>query len=377
MVGSIIKSAWDEYVSTNNLRGPFCQILLTAKGYSALGEIGPASLAFCDGMIARGSSLGDPPPRLWESAYTQGEIHGMALLADDDPVRLARSAVCFRVDINTIGSSVVGEECGFQQRRSEMDIEHFGYADGISQPVFFTSAESHTYWDSSAGPRIALVEEPGRPGCFGSYLVFRKLEQDVVLWNHVIASLAKANEVDPEQVGAMLVGRRKDGSPLLDPPNSSGPNDFDFSLDPDGRLCPINSHMRRMNPRQNSGTSNIYNSIPRIVRRSMTYGLRPDLHPGGRLFPPPRKGVGLLFLAYQASIEAQFEYMQRHLANRGFNARGALLSEKVDPIIGRASGYDDGHTDQTARPEDAVRLCGGEYFFAPSLKFLENLGVGD
>ncbi len=71
----------------------------------------------------------------------------------------------------------------------DKSIEHFGYTDSLSQPLFFQSdlewerqqGERTHVWDPGAGPDLVLVPDPyGREGCdSGSYLVFRKLEQHV------------------------------------------------------------------------------------------------------------------------------------------------------------------------------------------------------
>jgi Dyp-type peroxidase family len=374
----VINSAWKEFVSPNATT-PFCQLFITASGFDALGKVCPPSAAFSEGMIRRGVFLGDAPLPFWEPAYRLAQIDAMILLADDDPVRLTRNAVAFRVDINDIGSSIEIEERGFQQRRDGIDIEHFGFADGISQPVFFVEDVSpRARWSPLAGPGIVLVEELSNPGHFGSFLVYRKLEQDVALWNHIVEKRASALGVDAERAGALLVGRTKDGSPLVQIAESDGNNDFNYEDDPMGELCPIQSHVRRMNPRSRAPLGSVDVGAPRIVRRGITYGLRPDLHAAGRRFPAPRTGVGLLFLAYQASIESQFERLQRYMANGESSAKPAL-GEKgidVDPLVGQPSGVVSGRTDETARPEDTVHLRGGEYFFAPSLTFLRELADG-
>ena len=66
-------------------------------------------------------------------------------------------------------------------------VEHFGFADNISQPLFFEkdvakhmTGSGRRAWDSSAGPNLVLVQDPyGGANACGSYLVFLKLEQNV------------------------------------------------------------------------------------------------------------------------------------------------------------------------------------------------------
>ena len=65
-------------------------------------------------------------------------------------------------------------------------VEHFGFADNISQPLFFekdikkqTQGSGRRAWDPSAGPNLVLVQDPyGGDNACGSYLVFLKLEQN-------------------------------------------------------------------------------------------------------------------------------------------------------------------------------------------------------
>ena len=65
-------------------------------------------------------------------------------------------------------------------------IEHFGYVDGRSQPIFFSTdlpeEGNIDRWDPSEPLRLVLVPDKSVPdeNSFGSYFVFRKLEQDVL-----------------------------------------------------------------------------------------------------------------------------------------------------------------------------------------------------
>src|SRR5213078_4257451 len=69
-------------------------------------------------------------------------------------------------------------------------IEHFGYVDGRSQPIFLSEdvtaerlqKDGATNWDPRFGPGRAIVPDPTGTdplSQFGSYFVFRKLEQNV------------------------------------------------------------------------------------------------------------------------------------------------------------------------------------------------------
>src|SRR5262245_45623460 len=110
-------------------------------------------------------------------------------------------------------------------------IEHFGYVDGRSQPLFFATdviserqASGVQRWDPSAPLSLALVADPyteSDEDCLGSYLVFRKLEQNVCGFREREAQLAqwlglKGSAV--QRAGALIMGRFRDGTPLTASP---------------------------------------------------------------------------------------------------------------------------------------------------------------
>src|SRR5262249_19645811 len=145
---------------------------------------------------------------------------------------------------------------------SENPIEHFGYADGISQPIFFeTVLNQTTYkWDPRAGPNLILVQDPhGDRTASGTYFVFRKLEQNVRAFKAREKALAKALKLRKEhreRAGGMVVGRFENGTPIAlhedaeDSKEGFTPeNDFNYEDDPEGSSCPLSAHIRITNPR--------------------------------------------------------------------------------------------------------------------------------
>jgi len=86
---------------------------------------------------------------------------------------------------------------------------------------------------------------------------------------------------------------------------------------------------------------------------------------------------GLVFIALNASIERQFEFLQRAWINEpNFNTL-----DGVDPVVSTRDGHLGQfrfHRDSTYQPvEQFVRLRGGEYFFMPRMKALELLAKGE
>src|SRR5262249_53639705 len=176
------------------------------------------------GMRMRRAYLADPSPKEWESKF-QKPLHAMIIFADDRVEVLTERLSQLRNELQ--GLAHVGIEFGLTMRNEAQNpIEHFGYVDGISQPLFFKSDLKRTRskkwtlpkrWNPLAGPRLVLVKDPygnSQSAC-GTYLVFRKLEQNVRGFKAREKALAtELNLRDRERGGAMVVGRFEDGTPL-------------------------------------------------------------------------------------------------------------------------------------------------------------------
>jgi deferrochelatase/peroxidase EfeB len=98
-------------------------------------------------------------------------------------------------------------------------------------------------------------DRAGREGqSFGSYLVFRKLEQDVEGFHSAIDQLAKQLNISRDFALAQTIGRFKDGTPLVLAGNPlphilQPPNNFNYANDFHGLKCPLHAHIRKANPR--------------------------------------------------------------------------------------------------------------------------------
>lgn len=367
----------------------FGSLFLSRRGYEALGFSGaqlPADQPFRMGMqhdeIA--ASLGDPPVGEWEPGYREA-CHAVVSLADDDIVRLLQTVNRISQEIRQ-NAEILHREDGFVLRNREgQTIEHFGYADGVSQPLFAShdirrqreTGESFQHWDPRAPLSLVLVKDPNGRGedSYGSYLVIRKLEQNVRLFNEDVRQLADTLGVEEDQAGAYTVGRFKDGTPVSESASSNGMggNDFNFSSDTEGSRCPFHAHVRKTNPRGDTvrefNVSDDEERGHRIVRRAVSYGS----HKTG---DEPEKDSGLLFLCFQANIENQFNFMQIRWANAvNFLRVGA----GPDPLVGQPEGkqkwplrWGEAET-REYRFKLWVFMKGGEYLFAPSISFLRSL----
>jgi Dyp-type peroxidase family len=382
----------------------FMNFFLSAKGYIYLYPASQANPrfdneAFLRGMEAAQHRLNDPPKEAWEEEYRQ-DIDAMLLLADDDEHFLLRQAR-LQLDNLKAHAKICVVELGRVMRNAQEDsIEHFGYTDGHSQPLFFQKdidwkrrqGDKMNVWDPGVGPDLVLVPDPygeERDDTdkvvyhhSGSYLVFRKLEQNVRAFkdgeNRLAQALGLTGE-DVERAGALVMGRFKDGTPVVLQPTAGRPaNNFTYNEDPDGEKCPLQAHIRKVNPREEDTKSR------RITRRGITYGTRvkePKDNPN--LEELPSEGVGLLFMCYQKDIEKQFEFLQLAWAN---NPHFPEKQEPgIDPIIGQPGGSRAVQQKWPMRWNDLrekhtpcdfhgfVTLKGGEYFFAPSIHFLREI----
>jgi Dyp-type peroxidase family len=417
-----VKSARQQLIDAQQYRvtkkdgGVFVSIFLSAAGYRALGiseDKIPDNVAFRSGMKAQKDKLSDPDIEDWDQAF-QEEIHGMILIggADESQVRQVHA----RIEKEKPASvTIVGTEYGLAMRNKNGDgIEHFGYVDGRSQPLLLkedieiekNQKGGIDVWDPTFPLEQVLVECPGgalKGLSYGSYFVFRKLEQNVKGFKETeekIAEDLKLEETnqDPELAGAMLVGRFEDGTPVVNQATDGVVkpvlNNFDFSQDTDGGKCPFHSHIRKTNPRGDSvrefGVPLEEERSHIMARRGITYGTRnAQIDAEGKIIElkdKPVGGVGLLFMAYQKSIENQFEFTQVSWANNpGFvksDASGNPVTG-IDPVIGQGSGssipqqqpaiWGDASSNKPINFHGFVTMKGGEYFFAPCISFLKNL----
>jgi Dyp-type peroxidase family len=380
----------DTFKRTHVSAGRFASLLLSATGYAAL-EIPPdrwpTEPAFLQGMQRRGAALADPPPITWELPYQQ-PLHALLIFADDSAELVRQHAREFKWAAREGGVGVPAIEFGRTLKNDDnQPIEHFGYVDGISVPVLIAGEQAaEMHWRPDVPLSHALAPDPGgtQTASFGSYMVFRKIEQNVRAFKAAeeqLASMLNLQGEAAERAGAMLIGRFEDGSPLALSDEPGVPfdahNNFNYAEDPDGRYCPLHAHIRKVNPRGTSADER----KRLLIRRGITYGRRyDDLASERDAQLRPSGGVGLLFMAYGSSIEAQFEYVQSRWAN---DAAYIKPDTGIDPIIGQQTmpAYRwpvqwGASTPPQPAPFTAggfTTLKGGEYFFAPCLSMLASL----
>lgn len=337
--------------------------------------------------------------------------------------------------------------------------EHFGFADGIGDPVFegqYRPSEMpaavrgrgkrvNGEWaplatgefilgypdESQELPPTAMPDEFMRNG---SYMVFRKLHENVGSFEAVLAEevarYAAVMNVDQEEADqtlrAKMCGRWPDGVPLarvptyeawqafrtergFDDPDpkralenqlsylrSPEVSDFRYADDMQGFKCPGGAHIRRMNTRdyldplnkvgtdpdtgkpfENAEATSALNRRRRILRRGLPYGPSD----GGTLTDETEQGVAMMMIG--ANIFRQFEFVQQQWVQYGLDFH---QGNNTCPMLGD-------HTHHTrftipsdpasARPpyimsklKTFVECRGGDYFFLPSMTALRMIAMG-
>lgn len=340
----------------------FFGFYLTAEGYSYLGE----KADFLTSM--KNAQLEDPDVTEWEEGYRE-EIHAMILIADDNYDTVQHHKQLFVKELNGF-SDILKIENGNVIRNPEGEgIEHFGYADGISQPLFFRDEieeyrkkyEGYLSFDPSFPLTQVLLKDPfaDNEEAFGSFLVFRKLEQDVKGFKRQERQIAeKMNLENDEIVGAVMVGRFEDGTPYAlsqeDGILDNLTNNFEYGNE--AGKCPFLNHIRAMNERNEVSRSMI------MARRGIPYGTVADIE------DKEEKKRGLLFMSFQSSIKNQFEASQLQA-----NAKKDPIIGQSGPFTAEALCFGENTENMQMDFKSFVTLRGGEYFFAPSIPYLKTL----
>jgi deferrochelatase/peroxidase EfeB len=230
---------------------------------------------------------------------------------------------------------------------------HFGYVDGLSnakiawnaapspeRPVDFRSVVLGYYDDDFP---CAPARDPGAAFLRdSSYLVFRWVYQDVATFERFLTANgpklfpALPARLAREMLAAKIMGRWRDGAPLIRSPNVHAGGieneELSFADDPNGLVCPVSSHIRVMNPREQplSGMARI-TGIPKVVRRGMPYG--PALK--GETDDGVDRGILGMFLC--TSIREQFMRLAAWGARNNFSNLFPAHGRDQDALIGNRS----------------------------------------
>jgi Dyp-type peroxidase family len=420
-------------------------VALTAAGLAALGlpEQVRCTFApeFLDGIATgdRSAILGDTEesgPERWEFGGSLDSaihivviVHGASFTDLDGESAFHRGLVSA-----TLGA--VTELAGETQNgyRPAGGREPFGFRDGIAQPSirgipgdgvptgeFILGYENH-YGLVPPGPVVpaglagsALLPPLANPyhqssglrdlGLNGSYVVYRKLQQDVAgFWQFMqretLRASGRAGVSQIIWVASRMMGRWPSGAPLAMTPEHDDPrladrNDFLYDDDVDGFACPLGAHVRRTNPRAvlkpyPTAQSLSMSEAHRLLRRARVFGpplfdaagLRHSEAGASVVANLADDGVarGVHFFCVNASIKSQFEFVQQTWCN---NPRFGGLTVNKDPIAGDNARSDApaSHMEIPRRPVSYrtaalprfVTVKAGAYLFMPSITALRFL----
>jgi deferrochelatase/peroxidase EfeB len=337
------------------------------------------------------------------------------------------------------------------------DKEHFGYSDGISGTFFRDCGEDPRLVigggkPTGKDPRTPEGWEPLEPGEFilghadesgaypeapgpplfsknGTFLVYRKLHQNVASFNAYLEQEGARYPGGKEALAAKFAGRWRNGAPLTRFPTEAEANQFvnevtalqarvrgktataderarldelkllfvafDYDDDLEGARCPFGSHTRRTNPRSGLmfaakggfgqpafDTPGALSNRRRILRRGLPYGLVEDR-------PTDDGDHGVIMIILNADLSRQFEFVQQQWVNFGNDFR---LANDKDPLLGNHGINADGRAagrmviEGNARTNTPPYFCsnmptfvetrGGDYFFVPSMTCLRMIGLG-
>ncbi|HET7488098.1 MAG TPA: hypothetical protein VFJ85_09225 [Acidimicrobiales bacterium] len=431
-------------------------VAVTFAGLAALGVEAAVLDALPDEfrqpMAVRAATMLDDrhrgAPEHWDGALGKGAAHVLVTVNQTGPddEAFAGEVATVLAEAAEAGATLVYDQraAGLPSRR-----EHFGWADGFGQPAIegvtgdpagggSPQADGtwklvkvgefvHGYPDedglTTSGPTAALLRH-------GTFMVWRKLHQDIVGFRRRLRADALAYgktlpddpPLDPDQlyelVAAKIVGRWRDGVPIEEAERRAPgedtklgdaelpgrpDNDFRYGAPSDGggdlsgAVCPVGAHIRRTNPRDALGWKggSQMTSTHRIVRRGMPYG---DFKPFEEGETDDGKDRGLIFICFNASIERQFEVVQRQWCNDGNafalgNEKDYLLGDHLlDPATGGppSESEPDGRLGcswfSVQRPQGApfpfsqgpplVWTLGSEYLLMPGIGVLRQLAAG-
>jgi Dyp-type peroxidase family len=422
------------------------------------------SEAFQLGLAARSAFLGDPTdpadegnPARWKVGGLKSDIDALFVIAGDTPESVRAGAKKLADRFKAGGLKVSYQEYG-GVRPDLPGHEHFGFDDGVSQPGIRGRASSASddfiterHIDAGEEPAHSLFGFPGQdlvwPGAFvlgqpgsspdplipgplspsepdwtrnGSFLVFRRLRQDVGLfWRTMreeaarLAKLPGFEGMSDESLAARIVGRWPSGAPVNRVPEGDNEalggdrfanNNIRFDsdgvalplasghvdkfprskADPAGITCPWAAHIRKVNTRDSGSDTGGRDStyIRRILRVGVPFG-EPIKDRYAEIKDDPQKGArGLLFLSIQASIEDQFEFLvsrwmgdsSRPKMPGGHDLLVGQNDTSGEARVRRCAIFGSG-VQQASVSTDAQWIIptGGGYFFVPSVSALRDV----
>lgn len=384
------------------------------------------------------ADLGSPRERDEQEVVTPVTVHALLLLYDKDESAVAAWARSVETALVRHDVKVV-HRLPLDLRLDENDVgrEHFGFADGLSQPVPFDEksgqesaagaltlsdgnpvqrdpwhgvplgeillGHTNAHHEKAPGPMVpddARARDAGLPvegapegfrnlGFDGSYMVVRELQQRVAaFWQSVEAGAARIRARDPgaahvtaEWLAERIVGRNIDGH-LLCPSGLLAADEFNFpqnafgfrQIDPQGIGCPRGSHVRRANPRD--GLAKDLASAPTLLDAANNHRILRRGRKYGTTLPDRDRDDGQERGLLFICLNTDIARQFEFVQQTWLlNRNFATLFDETDPLVGPKGRFTipERPLRRIVEVETFVQLAGGEYFFLPSLPALKYL----
>jgi Dyp-type peroxidase family len=370
---------------------------------------------FIQGMKARREILGDTGrngPEGWDSVWKDGRIDiWLAVNAKKKETLDQRCTDLVRLTSETGGAKVLdSQDAGALFIDGAWSSkEHFGYTDGFGNPDYLgverdtQPGQGKLLSDGSWAPlatgelllgyadeagELPVAPVPHLLASNGSFMVYRKLHQNVATFRRYLDDKGTRYAGGKDKFAAKLIGRWPDGTPIELSPDAPDPKivadktrnvNFTFGNDLNGVRCPVGAHVRRTNPRDAFGFNGQLINRRRITRRGLPYGpYVPETQPAR-----DDGEHGIIFMALNASLFRQFEFVQQQWVEYGNDAR---LGNDKDMLMGNHEGHDRYTIQGTEDPNNPPFVCGdlpnfvelrgGDYFFLPSMTALRMIVAG-
>jgi Dyp-type peroxidase family len=394
-------------------------IAFTHRGLSAM-DLPDATLLsfpveFQQGMKKRAGILGDTglnSPERWDDLWREDRVHAWLGVNAVSPETLeSRCAKMLGLLQQADGATVLASQdaASVVIDGKPTTREHFGFTDGFGNPDYLGVDRSsqpgqgklmpNGTWAPLATGELLLgyADEAGElpvapvPHLLasnGTFMVYRKLHQNLATFRAYLHDHAGLYGGGPEKLAAKFLGRWRDGTPLElspdqpDPSIAQDPNrstNFTYGADPAGTRCPIGAHIRRVHPRDAFGFNGRLINRRRITRRGLPYGrFVAEGQPAS-----DAEDRGVIFMALNASISRQFEFVQQQWIEYGNDAH---LGNDKDILMGNHGGRGRFVLQGDASPANPPLICsslpnfvelrGGDYFFLPSITALGMISMG-
>jgi Dyp-type peroxidase family len=386
------------------------------------------------------AELGEPEDDAERESRTPKTVHALLVLYNKDEDTARDWAKRVENSLANYNVKIV-HRLPLDLRLDENGIgrEHFGFADGLSQPIPYDEKEGdesaedtvilsdctpakrdpwhgvplgeillgHTngHHEKAPGPivpdcaksRAAGLTTDGAPegfrnlGLDGSYMVVRELQQRVAaFWESLETGAARIRAHDPsathvtaDWLAERVIGRNLDGH-LLCPSGflaadqyNQPQNAFGFlKTDPQGIGCPRGSHVRRANPRD--GLAKNLASAQTLL----------DAANNHRILRRGRKyGTTLSNRDQDDNAERGllFICLNTDIARQFefvqqtwlLNKNFATLFDETDPLVGPKGQFTipEQPLRRIVEVETFIQLAGGDYFFLPSIPALKYLAA--